>query len=192
MKTSLRIRTITMSLVALVAFGFASRTFAAVNAYLYIEDAKGQITKVAVSNDGSFTSPSLKQGTYTFSWSLVSKPAGSQAALSNPSSGSPTTLVAGHSISSGGDRPQESIPFNFTKIEMKYEIVSPRDAQSGLPTGKRMHKPFVITKETDKSSPVLYTKLGVVVVDMDNDGISGKIATWDAKGNKSSMDDWSK
>ncbi|MEO7048310.1 MAG: hypothetical protein ABI091_23625, partial [Ferruginibacter sp.] len=26
-------------------------------------------------------------------------------------------------------------------------IVSPRDAASGLPTGKRMHKPFVITKE---------------------------------------------
>ncbi|MEO5942125.1 MAG: hypothetical protein ABIP30_06075 [Ferruginibacter sp.] len=29
------------------------------------------------------------------------------------------------------------------------EIVSPRDPASGLPTGKRMHKPFVITKELD-------------------------------------------
>ncbi len=28
-----------------------------------------------------------------------------------------------------------------------------RDAASGLPTGKRMHKPFVITKEIDTSSP---------------------------------------
>jgi type VI secretion system secreted protein Hcp len=28
-------------------------------------------------------------------------------------------------------------------------------AGSGLPTGKRQHKPFVITKELDKSSPVL-------------------------------------
>ena len=35
------------------------------------------------------------------------------------------------------------------------KIVSPRDAASGLPTGKRMHKPFVITKELDKSSPKL-------------------------------------
>jgi hypothetical protein len=26
-------------------------------------------------------------------------------------------------------------------------VVSPRDAASGLPTGKRMHKPFVITKD---------------------------------------------
>ncbi len=30
-----------------------------------------------------------------------------------------------------------------------------RDAASGLPTGKRMHKPIVITKETDKASPKL-------------------------------------
>jgi type VI secretion system secreted protein Hcp len=34
-------------------------------------------------------------------------------------------------------------------------IISPRDAASGLPTGKRQHKPFVITKELDKSSPLL-------------------------------------
>ena len=34
-------------------------------------------------------------------------------------------------------------------------IVSPRDSASGLPTGKRMHKPFVITKELDKASPLL-------------------------------------
>lgn len=34
-------------------------------------------------------------------------------------------------------------------------IISPRDAASGLPTGKRQHKPFVITKELDKSTPLL-------------------------------------
>ncbi len=37
-----------------------------------------------------------------------------------------------------------------------HSITSPRDAASGLPTGKRMHKPFTITKEVDKSSPLLY------------------------------------
>lgn len=42
---------------------------------------------------------------------------------------------------------------------VQHEIASPRDAQSGLPTGKRMHKPFVITKELDKSSPVLESML---------------------------------
>jgi hypothetical protein len=37
-------------------------------------------------------------------------------------------------------------------IDFDQEIISPRDAASGLPTGKRMHKPFVITKELDRSS----------------------------------------
>jgi type VI secretion system secreted protein Hcp len=44
-------------------------------------------------------------------------------------------------------------------IALSHEIVSPRDAASGLPTGKRMHKPIVITKELDKSSPLLYNAL---------------------------------
>jgi type VI secretion system secreted protein Hcp len=44
-------------------------------------------------------------------------------------------------------------------IAVSHEITSPRDAASGLPTGKRMHKPFVITKELDKSSPLLYNAL---------------------------------
>jgi type VI secretion system secreted protein Hcp len=44
-------------------------------------------------------------------------------------------------------------------IAVNHGIVSPRDAASGLPTGKRMHKPLVITKELDKSSPVLYNML---------------------------------
>ncbi len=44
-------------------------------------------------------------------------------------------------------------------IAVSHEIISPRDAASGLPTGKRMHKPFVITKELDKSTPLLYNVL---------------------------------
>jgi type VI protein secretion system component Hcp len=32
---------------------------------------------------------------------------------------------------------------------------SPRDAATGQTSGKRMHKPFVITKEVDKASPLL-------------------------------------
>lgn len=40
-----------------------------------------------------------------------------------------------------------------------HDITSPRDSASGLPTGKRMHKPFVITKEIDRASPLLYNML---------------------------------
>jgi type VI secretion system secreted protein Hcp len=44
-------------------------------------------------------------------------------------------------------------------IAVSHSIISPRDPASGLPTGKRMHKPFTITKELDKSSPLLYNVL---------------------------------
>jgi type VI secretion system secreted protein Hcp len=44
-------------------------------------------------------------------------------------------------------------------IATHHEISSPRDTNSGLPTGKRLHKPLVITKELDQSTPLLYTAL---------------------------------
>jgi type VI secretion system secreted protein Hcp len=40
-------------------------------------------------------------------------------------------------------------------IAVSHEVISPRDPASGLPTGKRMHKPFVITKELDSATPLL-------------------------------------
>jgi type VI secretion system secreted protein Hcp len=40
-----------------------------------------------------------------------------------------------------------------------HEIDSPRDPASGLPTGKRMHKPVYFLKEVDKSSPLLWNAL---------------------------------
>ena len=36
-----------------------------------------------------------------------------------------------------------------------HEVISPRDAASGLPTGKRQHKPITIVKPIDKASPQL-------------------------------------
>lgn len=44
-------------------------------------------------------------------------------------------------------------------IAVNHDITSPRDAAIGLPTGKVMHKPLIITKELDKSSPFLYNAL---------------------------------
>ena len=44
-------------------------------------------------------------------------------------------------------------------LEYSYQVVSPRDMASGLPTGKRMHKPFVITMELDKASPQLFNAI---------------------------------
>ena len=43
-----------------------------------------------------------------------------------------------------------------SSVGLSHAVISPRDAASGLPTGKRQHKPMVISKEIDKSSPLLY------------------------------------
>jgi len=40
-------------------------------------------------------------------------------------------------------------------IGYSHEVISPRDAASGMASGKRQHKPIVITKELDKSTPIL-------------------------------------
>jgi type VI secretion system secreted protein Hcp len=42
---------------------------------------------------------------------------------------------------------------------MDHEIRIPRDPQSGLPSGKRIHGPLKIVKEFDKASPKLYQAL---------------------------------
>lgn len=42
---------------------------------------------------------------------------------------------------------------------ISHSVISPRDAATGLPTGKRQHKPVVITKRIDRSTPLLYQAL---------------------------------
>lgn len=44
-------------------------------------------------------------------------------------------------------------------IAVSHEIVSPRIPGTGRPTGKRIHKPLVITKLVDRASPLLYAVL---------------------------------
>jgi len=36
-----------------------------------------------------------------------------------------------------------------------HQVVSPRDAASGMATGRRQHHPFVITKPVDRATPLL-------------------------------------
>jgi type VI secretion system secreted protein Hcp len=60
---------------------------------------------------------------------------------------------------------ENSIPVH----SFSQEVISPRDSASGMPTGKRVHKPITILKEIDKTSPRLWTLL------VDNETIS----TWE-------------
>jgi type VI secretion system secreted protein Hcp len=43
--------------------------------------------------------------------------------------------------------------------ELQHSVHMPRDLHSGLPTGKRVHDPFTIVKQIDKSSPKLFQAL---------------------------------
>jgi len=42
---------------------------------------------------------------------------------------------------------------------VNHEIVCPRDPASGLPTGKRVHKPLMLLKELDRATPLLQSVL---------------------------------
>lgn len=44
-------------------------------------------------------------------------------------------------------------------LSYEHQVISPRDAATGLPTGKRQHGAVKITKEIDKATPLLYTAL---------------------------------
>lgn len=58
-----------------------------------------------------------------------------------------------------GDATEKGKEGLIKTISFQHEVVSPRDAASGQATGKRQHKPLVITKEIDKASPLLMAAL---------------------------------
>lgn len=43
------------------------------------------------------------------------------------------------------------------------KVISPRDAASGMPTGKRQHKPVIVSTNIDKSTPILYEQASTAV-----------------------------
>jgi type VI secretion system secreted protein Hcp len=69
------------------------------------------------------------------------------------------TIVAERQGPIRGSVTQKGREGKILVMAVSHEIISPRDPASGRPTGKRMHKPFVCTKETDRSSPLLYDVL---------------------------------
>ncbi len=58
-----------------------------------------------------------------------------------------------------GSSTQKGREGKIVVVASNHEVIAPVDPASGLPTGRRQHKPFVITKEVDKASPLLYTAL---------------------------------
>jgi type VI secretion system secreted protein Hcp len=58
-----------------------------------------------------------------------------------------------------GEVLQKGFETKIAGLKFRYELVSPRDPASGLPTGKRQHKPVTLTKEWGAASPQLFEAL---------------------------------
>jgi type VI secretion system secreted protein Hcp len=56
-----------------------------------------------------------------------------------------------------GESPRKDHAGKFVGLKFEYEVISPRDVATGMPSGKRQHKPIVISKEWGAASPQLFT-----------------------------------
>ena len=116
--------------------------FASFDMLLKIKDSDKVVARTTSADDGSFKFQNVPPGDYV----LVLRPAAGPQARSK---------------AMAADEASWTAPLS---------IVSPRDAASGLPTGKRMHKPMTIVKEWGAASP----KLSCTV---DGSTVSGRIET---------------
>jgi len=202
MKTTQRIRVSVLGLVAVFLISFAAKSYAsAVDMFLKIEDEKGKITKVAISNDGTFKTPPMKAGTYSWSWGV------SQGIRESPTKASTGGTMIRESPTKASLGRESSAP-SISEVVCSYEVqtareastgmatgksatIAPRDPATGQASGKRQHKPITIRKEIDRSSGSPISNLGKIVVDEDCDGITGSVSFKSSDGKTMGMDDWS-
>ena len=107
---------------------------------------------VQTGADGSFHFTNLTEGTYKL-W--ISRDAAIRAA--NARGPRQTTSLDGTFAVDCDDADGITIAAGDVNGDGRADLASqaPRDAQSGMATGRRMHKPFVITKEWGAASPGL-------------------------------------
>ncbi len=136
-----------VSLAALVAGGVAFSTpaqGAAADFYLKLDSIKGE------KSDG------LQGGIEIQAWSWGVSNSGSAHVGGGMSSGKVNMQDISYmgSPKRGKDTASSSVAAGDVNGDGRADIVSPRDAASGLPTGKRQHGSVTITKEWDKSTPL--------------------------------------
>ena len=155
-----------VAFVALVVTGFATYAWAASSA--------GQTINACVNGEGKLrlvpAVSACKTSENPLTWNTVGPagppgPAGQQGpagpagqdgspggAPADPNAVDGTVSVVGAKQGAFSTTP-------ITITGVSHEIVSPRDPASGLPTGKRQHKPFTFTKQLDKTTPLFLNAL---------------------------------
>jgi len=157
--------------VALVVAGFATYAWAASSA--------GQTINACVNNDGNLrlvpAVSNCRRAETPLSWNTVG-PAGPQGlpGVQGPTGAAGPAGRDGRDATSSDPPDPDSVAgtvmitgakqgaFSTTPIALtglSHEIISPRDPASGLPTGKRQHKPIVFTKQLDSTTPLLLNAL---------------------------------
>ena len=116
--------------------------FASFDMLLKVKDGDKVVARTTSADDGSFSFQNVPPGDYV----LVTRPA------------------------AGAQAKGKAMAAEQAAWTTPLSIVAPRDAASGLPTGKRMHKPMTIVKEWGPASPKL-------TCTVDGSTVSGRVET---------------
>lgn len=163
-----------MRKIVLAVAAVAVATVAAAATYAWAQSSATSVINACSKADGTIRivdSPQACKATETaLQWNVTGPPGapgqdGAQGppgppgpqGLAAPDPSATTGVVSVTGQQQGAFTPPNGPAIGLTAIT--HEIVSPRDASSGLPTGKRQHKPLVITKELDKTSPLFLKAL---------------------------------
>jgi type VI secretion system secreted protein Hcp len=84
--------------------------------------------------------------------SVLAQSSAANSTLFMSLTGQKTGVIAGE-VTQKGREGQHAL------LAYSHEIVSPRDAATGLPTGRRQHQPFRVIKLINRASPVLLNVL---------------------------------
>jgi type VI secretion system secreted protein Hcp len=154
---------IAAALVAVVAAGAGTYAFAASQDSTTINgcvDKAGTLRVLSASD-------ACKKNETPLSWNTTGPvgpqgPAGATGATGpagppGSAAASPDALDATLTVTGAKHGPFSQSP--MVLIGLSHEIISPRDPASGLPTGKRQHKPIAITSQMDSTSPLFLDAL---------------------------------
>jgi hypothetical protein len=158
-------KTLFKNLAVVCTLLLATTSFAASDYFLELDGVKGECKgkhiKLTENSDGSFTAENIPAGTYNIVYKAK------QGKTGSTKRGDGSVVLAFEGVISPRDA-ASGLPTG-----KRSSIQSPRDPASGQATGKRQHKPISISKEWDANTPMLI--MGQIVVgDLDGDGVAAQ------------------
>ena len=165
-----------LSVVAVAFIALAANLYASTSDYfLKIDGVQGESSKIVRCPDGQCSIEGLAPGSFTVTiCDERGNPINDNFKVKCTFTPSEIRESPSKSSDALRESPTKASTGKTPITTAASEIVSPRDAASGLPTGKRMHKPVVFTKELDKSTP--WMKVTTPTADASQGG--GQVMHW--------------